>query len=85
MIKEIKNTIPWTCVINDLKVEEIAGMFYEKELKKLKKLFNFFFRKHSSNFFTFKITNNTWPRNSVLNLFNRKEYSLELKEYKEKR
>ena len=42
MIKEIKNTIPWTCVINDLKVEEIAGMFYEKELKKLKKLFNFF-------------------------------------------
>ena len=43
MIKEIKNTIPWTCVINDLKVEEIAGMFYEEELKKLKKLFNFFF------------------------------------------
>ena len=30
MIKEIKNTVPWTYVINDLNVEEIIGTFYEK-------------------------------------------------------
>ena len=34
VIKEIKNTVPWTYVINDLKGEEIVGTFYEKELQK---------------------------------------------------
>ena len=34
MIKEIKNTVPWTYVINDLNGEEIIGTFYEKELEK---------------------------------------------------
>ena len=34
VIKKIKNTIPWTYVINDLKGEEIIGTFYEKELQK---------------------------------------------------
>ena len=34
MIKEIKNTVPWTYVINDLNGEEISGTFYEKELQK---------------------------------------------------
>ena len=34
IIKEIKNTVPWTYVINDLNGEEIIGTFYEKELKK---------------------------------------------------
>ena len=34
MIKEIKNTVPWTYVINDLNSEEIIGTFYEKELQK---------------------------------------------------
>ena len=33
-IKKIKNTVPWTFVINDLNVEEIIGTFYEKELQK---------------------------------------------------
>ena len=33
-IKKIKNTIPWTYVINDLNGEEIIGTFYEKELQK---------------------------------------------------
>ena len=33
MIKEIKNTVPWTYVINDLNGEEIIGTFYEKELQ----------------------------------------------------
>ena len=33
-IKEIKNTLPWTCVISDLNREEIIGSFYEKELQK---------------------------------------------------
>ena len=34
MIKKIKNAVPWTYVIIDLKDEEIVGMFYEKELQK---------------------------------------------------
>ena len=35
MIKEIKNTVPWPYVINDLNSEEIIGTFYEKELQKI--------------------------------------------------
>ena len=34
VIKEIKNTVPWTYVINDINGEEIFGAFYEKELQK---------------------------------------------------
>ena len=34
VIKEIKNTVPWTYVVNDLNGEEIIGTFYEKELQK---------------------------------------------------
>ena len=34
MIKKAKNTVPWTCVISDLKDKEIVGTFYEKELQK---------------------------------------------------
>ena len=34
VIKEVKNTLPWTYVINDLNGEEIIGTFYEKELQK---------------------------------------------------
>ena len=34
VISEIKNTVPWTYVINDLNGEEIIGTFYEKELQK---------------------------------------------------
>ena len=34
MIKGVKNTVPWTYVINDLNGEEITGTFYEKELQK---------------------------------------------------
>ena len=30
----IKNTVPWTYVISDLKGEEIVGKFYEKDLQK---------------------------------------------------
>ena len=33
VIKKIKNTVPWTYVINDLNSEEINGTFYEKELQ----------------------------------------------------
>ena len=32
VISKIKNTVPWTYVINDLEGEEITGSFYEKEL-----------------------------------------------------
>ena len=31
---KIKNTVPWTYVINYLNGEEIIGTFYEKELQK---------------------------------------------------
>ena len=34
VIKKVKNTVPWTYVINDLNGEEITGKFYEKELQK---------------------------------------------------
>ena len=34
MIKKVKNSVPWTYVIIDLKGEKIVGTFYEKELKK---------------------------------------------------
>ena len=34
MIKKVKNTIPWTNIISDLKREEIVGTFYENELQK---------------------------------------------------
>ena len=33
MIKKIKDTVPWTYVINDLNDEEIIGTFYETELQ----------------------------------------------------
>ena len=32
MIKKVKNTVPWTYVINDLNGDMIIGTFYEKEL-----------------------------------------------------
>ena len=35
VIKEIKNTVAWTYVINDLNGEEIIGAIYEKELQKI--------------------------------------------------
>ena len=35
MIKKIKNTVPWTYVIDDLNGEEITGTFYVKELQKI--------------------------------------------------
>ena len=34
VISKMKNTIPWTYVLNDLNGEEIIGTFYENELQK---------------------------------------------------
>ena len=34
VVDKIKNTVPWTYVINDLSGEEITGTFYENELQK---------------------------------------------------
>ena len=34
VIKNVKNTVPWTYIIDDLNSEEITGTFYEKELQK---------------------------------------------------
>ena len=34
IISKIKNTVPWTYVINDLNGEDIIGTFYEKKLQK---------------------------------------------------
>ena len=39
LIKNVKNTVPWTYVISDLKDEENVETFYEKELHKTKKGF----------------------------------------------
>ena len=36
VVTKVKNTLPWTYVINDLNPEEIVGTFYEKELQKNK-------------------------------------------------
>ena len=33
VIKKIKNTVPWTYVINDLNGDQIIGTFYEQELQ----------------------------------------------------
>ena len=37
VVSKIKNTVPWTYVVNDLNCEEITGSFYEKNCKKLVK------------------------------------------------
>ena len=37
VIKKVKNTVPWTYVINDLNGDEIIGTFYGKELQKTNK------------------------------------------------
>ena len=34
VVNNIKNTVPWAYVINDLKGEEVIGTFYENELQK---------------------------------------------------
>ena len=34
VIKKVKNTVPWTYVINDFNEKEIAGTFYQNELQK---------------------------------------------------
>ena len=34
VIKKVKNTVPWTHVINDLNGDEIVGTVYKKELQK---------------------------------------------------
>ena len=34
VISKIKNTVPWTYVVNDLNGKEITGSFYRKELQK---------------------------------------------------
>ena len=36
VIKKVKNTVPWTYIINDLNGDEIIGTFYEKEIQKTK-------------------------------------------------
>ena len=34
VVNEIKNTVPWTYMINDLNGKEIIGTFYKNELQK---------------------------------------------------
>ena len=38
LIKEVKNTVPWTYFINDLNGGEIIEIFYKKELQKTNQL-----------------------------------------------
>ena len=35
VVGKIKNTVPWTCIINHLNGEEIIGTFYAKNYKRL--------------------------------------------------
>ena len=35
IVSKVKNTVPWTYIINDLNGEKIIGTFYEKELQKI--------------------------------------------------
>ena len=37
VISKIKNTVPWTYIINNLNGEKITGSFYQKELQKTNK------------------------------------------------
>ena len=37
VIKKVKNTVPWTYVIDDLNGEEITATFYEKKLQETKR------------------------------------------------
>ena len=39
VVKMVKNTVPWTNIISDLKGKAIVGMFYKKSLQKKKKKF----------------------------------------------
>ena len=34
VIKKVKNTVSWTCIVNDLNGKEIVGTFYENEFQK---------------------------------------------------
>ena len=34
LIRKVKNTVPWTYIINDLNNEQVVGTFYEKEMQK---------------------------------------------------
>ena len=34
MIKKVKNTVPWTCIISDLNEQETVRTFFQKELQK---------------------------------------------------
>ena len=34
VIKKVKDTVPWACVLSDVNGEEIGGTFYEKEWQK---------------------------------------------------
>ena len=45
VISKIKNTVPWTYVINDLNSEEITGDFYEKQLQKISQKKNLEYKK----------------------------------------
>ena len=42
VIKKVKNTVPWTHVLNNLTGEEVVGTSYEKELQK--KVINYMLR-----------------------------------------
>ena len=40
LIKKVKNSVSWTYVISNLKGEDVVGTFYEKELQKTKRIYN---------------------------------------------
>ena len=34
VIKKVRDTVPWSYIINDIKGKEIVGTFYENELQR---------------------------------------------------
>ena len=56
VVKKIKNTVPWTYVINGLNGEGIVGSFYEKELQKTnQKEFRNFYEKNFKRLIKMKL------------------------------
>ena len=49
VITKIKNSVPWTYVINDLKGEKIVGTFYAKESQKTNQEYEYEYRNNDRN------------------------------------
>ena len=60
MIKKVKNTVPWTWVIEDLNGEDILGTFYENELQKTNQIEKVIKRKGDELYIKWKSYDNSF-------------------------